>query len=210
MTIEQVLEKMQRESLMSLFKLWALAYRHPSRLVDELAAKPAPLLGFYGVLIRSLLDSLLIYLPLSLMRRIPPMPSFITFLPTESYFATEMFLAPFVFLVYWLFSGALLHVLLRGFRQNSNIDYILNLLGWTSLVIAAVILVWDWFWIVVGGVDQYFLGISHLVIDIWGITIVSIGLERILGVPFWMGVLLNIFLVMVWLPFGMIFMRSPV
>ncbi|NTU76812.1 MAG: hypothetical protein HGA90_03225, partial [Alphaproteobacteria bacterium] len=60
--------------------------------------------------------------------------------------------------------------------------------GMGALVVGAFLLVWDWVWFAIGGVDQYFLGYSHLVISLWAVVISVIGLKRIVGVPVWLGV----------------------
>ena len=59
------------------------------------------------------------------------------------------------------------------------------------------------------GVDQYLLGISHLLISLWAVAIETIGLKRILGVPVWLGLTLSILEIPIALPFGIMFMRSP-
>ena len=69
---------------MNFYEIWLLGYRSPSRLFEELKSKPAPMWGIYAVLIRSVLNSLLLFLPLHLLGREPSVPSYLTFLRTES------------------------------------------------------------------------------------------------------------------------------
>jgi hypothetical protein len=57
--------------------------------------------------------------------------------------------------------------------------------------------------------NQYTLGFSHLAISLWAVVIVTIGLKRILGVPIWLGALLSFLGIPIALPFGIMFMRSP-
>ena len=102
-----------------------------------------------------------------------------------------------------------MHVILRLSKRRSDIDQLLNIGGMEMLIIGAFLLVWDWVWLLAGGVDQYFLGISHLLIDSWGIVIVVVALKRLLGVPVWLGVLLNVAGLAVAMPFAVIIMRSP-
>ena len=65
-------------------------------------------------------------------------------------------------------------------------------------------------WLIIGGMNQYALGISHLSIDIWAIAISTIAFKRILNVPVWLGIVLSIIGIAVSLPFAIMFMRSPV
>jgi hypothetical protein len=64
----------------------------------------------------------------------------------------------------------------------SNFDLLLNISGITTLVVGFILLVWDWAWFVLGGEDQYTLGISHLVIDLHGILIGEMACKRQSGV----------------------------
>ncbi len=67
-----------------------------------------------------------------------------------------------------------------------------------------------WAWIMVGGMDQNTLGMNHLIINFWAIVITLVALKRILDVPVWLGILLNIVGATVSMPCAIMFMRSPV
>ena len=194
---------------MAFLRLWLTAYRYPIRFAEGLRDKPAPQWGLVAVLLRGLLDSLLLYLPLYLMGRQPPTPSYIPVFTTERYYGTLILIGPVMFLAHWLLASSLMHVVLRLTHRRSDVDLILNILGMTTLVVAAIILAWDWLCVAAGWGNQYSLGISHLVIDVWGIAIAVIAFKRLLGVPVWLGILLQIAGIISWLPFGMIVMRSP-
>jgi len=194
---------------MAFLRLWLTAYRSPVRFADGLRDKPAPHWGLVAIILRGLIDSLLLYLPVYLMGWQPPIPSFIPIFSTEHYYRTLIFVGPLVFLAQWLMASALMHVVLRLTRRRSDIDLILNILGMTTLAIAAVILAWDWLCITAGWGDQYSLGISHLVIDGWGMAIAIVAFKRLLGVPVWLGILLQMLGIVTSLPLAMIFMRSP-
>ena len=195
---------------MAFLRLWLTAYRSPARFADGLRDKPAPLWGLVAVILRGLLDSLLLYLPIYLMGWQPPTPSFIPIFSTENYYRTLVFIGPLLFLAHWLMSGAFTHVVFRLTHRRSDIDLILNVVGMTNLVIAAVILAWDWLCIAAGWGDQWLLGISHLIIDGWGIAISIIVYKRLMGVPAWLVILLALVGIVSWLPLGMTFMRSPI
>jgi len=192
------------------FRLLFIAYRSPRRFADGLLHAPAPFYGLAAVLLRGALVSLLEYLPLHLMGRIPPMPSYLTFIPTERYYAALLWIGPLMFVAHWLFFSSLAHVGLRLLRQRSDMDILVNLSGMISLVIGVVLIAYDWVWIIGGWGNQWVMGFSHLAIDVWGIAISVVCLKRLLGVPAWLGIALNIIAILTWLPFGIIFMRSPV
>jgi len=206
---------MRRSSLLSrgntesFLGVWLSGYTNPKRFVDELREKPAPQWGIYGQLLRAGLDSLLIYLPVTVMGRVPPTPSYLSFISTERYYAALIVLTPLVLMFQTLVGASFLHVALRLSGRASDFDQIVNLLGMAALVVGAVLIPWDWFWFAVGGVDQYFLGFSHLVISLWAALLIVLGLKRTLGIPVGLGVLLTLLTIPVGLPMAMMFMRSP-
>jgi hypothetical protein len=194
---------------MNFAQAWFIGYVNPRKFADVLKSKPAPHWGFYAQVLRSLMDSLLLFLPVALMKRQPPTSSYLTFIPTDQYYMALIWLTPFVFMAQWLLGAALVHVALRLARLPSDMDQILNLTGMAGLVIGAFLVVWDWFWFFVGGANQYFLGISHLIIDVWWFVIVVTGLKRICGVPTKYGILMSVLAFAAALPFAIIIMRAP-
>jgi hypothetical protein len=194
----------------SFIRLWFIGYINPVKLIDALRSKPAPHWGLLAQLIRALLDSLLLYLPLSLMGRVPPAPSNLSVLPTDTYYTSLIWLSPIVLIAELMMIAAFIHIVLRLTGRHSDFDQIVNISGMAALVVGAFLLPWDWIWFAIGGVNQYFLGISHLVISLWAVVITIIGLKRILAVPVWLAALLSLLSMPVALPFGIMFMRSPV
>ncbi len=195
---------------MNYLKLWFTAYTNPRRFADELDRVPAPKWGFFAALQRGLMDSLFTYLPVYLLGRIPPTPSHLSIFPTESYYGALIFLAPIVLISEWLISSVLIHLILRLSHRKSDIDKLLNISGFVQLAIGTVLVLWDGAWLILGGMNQYTLGISHLVIVIWGIAITTVALKRILNVPVGLGILLNFIGMAVSFPLAIMFMRSPV
>ena len=194
---------------MNFFQLWLTGYVRPIKFIDELKSKPAPHWGFYAQLLRATFDSLLVYFPVALMGRVPPTPSYISFIPTERYYAALIGIAPFVLLTILLIQSVVTHVILRLMGRHSDIDQIINIVGMASLIIGAVLIPWDWAMYALGLTDQYFLGISHLMISLWAVVIMAVGLRRILSVPLWLSIILSVITIPVALPFAMMFMRSP-
>jgi hypothetical protein len=194
---------------MSFIRVWVTGYYSPTKLIEQLRSKPAPQWGIFASLLRGILDSLLVYLPVSLMGRVPPTPSYLSFVPTERYYFGLIWMAPIVLFVELLMGSVVIHVLLRLMGRHSDIDQIININGMSSLIVGAVLVLWDWVWFALGVANQYFLGISHLVIALWAVAIMAVGLRRILSVPLWLSIILSILIIPAGLPFAMMFMRSP-
>ncbi len=199
----------QRATVTSFLRLWALGYASPVRLVDALPRWPAPHTGFFAQLLRGLLDSLLIYLPLALMRLIPPTPPYLSFIPAANYYAALILLGPLVLLFELLMSAAIIHLVLRLARRASDFDMLISLVGMAALVVGAVLIPWDWFWFLRGGVDQVFLGVSHLLISLWSMLIMILGVRRLFAAPLWLAVLANVLSLLGSMPLAIMFMRSP-
>lgn len=195
---------------MGFFRVWLLGYTNPAGFIEELRSKPAPHWGVCGQLVRALGMSLLFYFPLALLGRVPSIPSAITYLPTETYFAMSIVLAPLFIIAQWLLLSAAVHVILRLMGRPSDIDQILNITGIVALVVGAVLVLWDWLWILLEWQNLVLLGVSHLIIVVWAVGITTLGFKRILGVPVWLGVLLNLLWVLLGEPLGAIFMRAPI
>jgi hypothetical protein len=154
-------------------------------------------------------DSILLYLPLALMGLIPPTPSYLTVFPTEGYYQTLIWLTPLIFLAQWLLGGAVIHAVIRLANKSGGFDQILNLTGMASLVVGFFLVIWDWTWFWIGGVDQYFLGISHLVIDIWWFVLVITGLRQAFGVSRATALGACLLAFAIGFPLAVLFMRSP-
>jgi hypothetical protein len=194
---------------MSFLRVWLAGYYSPVRMIEGLRPAPAPHYGFFGQLLRALMDALLLYFPLALLGLEPPTPSNLTILPTEQYYWHLIWLSPLVLGAEWLISCAFVHVAIRLTGRPSDFDQILNISGMSTLVVGAGLLVWDWMWLALGGLNQYSLGISHLVISMWSVALGAIGMKRILGVPIWLGALLSILTIPLSMTFAVMFMRSP-
>jgi hypothetical protein len=195
---------------MSFFQLWLTGYVSPSRAIEGLRDKPAPHWGFCAQALRALLNSLLLYLPLALMGRQPSMPSYLTFLTEENYFLASVFFVPALLIGQWLLLCAVVHLILRLLGRRSDIDQILNITGLVALIVGAVLIAWDWIWILMDWHNYVWLGISHLVIVTWAVAITMLAFKRILGVPYWLGLLLNILWLALGEPLGALFMRAPI
>jgi hypothetical protein len=190
-------------------RLWLQTYVKPVRFAETVEQTPAPWWGFIASLQRALMDSLFLYLPLALLGRIPPEPSYLPFIADGNYYLVLVGLTPLVLTAGWLLSCAVIHLILTACKYKSDFNSILNITGFTALMIGTVLILWDWVWVAIGGITQYGLGISHLVIDLWGITVAAIAFKIMLKVQLWLGMLVNLTAVIVALPMAIMFMRSP-
>jgi hypothetical protein len=195
--------------MMNFAQVWLAGYASLGKFIGALKSSPAPQWGCYAQVLRSLMVSLLLYLPLAIMGRQPPTPSYLTFIPTENYYTTLIWLTPLVFMTEWLLGASVIHVFLRVRKMPSDIDQILNITGMASLVIATVLLGWDWLWFIISGTNQYILGISHLLIDVWWFVIVVTGLKQLAGIPVRLGIFLTLLAFATAMPLAILFMRAP-
>jgi hypothetical protein len=195
--------------MMNFAQVWLAGYASPGKFIGALKGSPAPQWGFYAQVLRSLMVSLLLYLPLAIMGRQPPTSSFLTFIPTVNYYTALIWLTPLVFMTEWLLGASVIHVFLRLRKMSSDIDQILNITGMASLVIATVLIGWDWLWFIIGGTNQYILGTSHLLIDLWWFVIVVTGLKQLSGIPVRLGLILTLLAFATAMPFAVLFMRAP-
>lgn len=194
---------------MNFIRTWFTGYYSPIKLIEQLRTKPAPHWGIYAQILRGLFDSLLVYLPVALMGRVPPTPSYLSFIPSERYYFALVWLAPIILLIETLIASVGIHVILRLMGYRSDIDQIINIEGMSGLIVGVVLVPWDWAMYALGFADQYFLGISHLILSIWAMVILVVGLRKILEVPVWLGIILSILAFPMQLPIAMMFMRSP-
>lgn len=201
---------MARVSVRTFVLVWLSGYRSPGRLIEGLRGRPAPHWGFYAQALRALLDSVLLYVPLALMGWEPSTPPSLPFLSADRYYAASALLMPVFLLLQWLLLCALIHLILRLSGRRSDIDQIINVTGMTGLVVGTFLLVWDWAYILMGFRDPVALGVSHLIFDVWGIAITVVGFKRLLGVPVWLGLILNLIWLAVGVPLAMLFVRGPV
>jgi len=194
---------------LGLLQLWLAALFHPSQAFDEIKRKPAPQWGLYATLLRALFIILIWYLPLYLLGLRPSPPSFLTFVPTENYYAASIIIFPLYNLAIWLLDSALVYVILRLGSWKSDIDQILNIGGIVGLVFQPVISLLDWTGVVLGWHSMpVVLGLTHLAIDLWVIVWVAKGYNKILGLPIRLGAGLTLLVTIVNVLLAMLFLRG--
>jgi hypothetical protein len=137
------------------------------------------------------------------------MPSYLPFIPTERYYFALVWMTPLILIVILLVQSAAIHVLLRLIGYQSDFDQIVNIIGMSALVVGAVLIPWDWAMYAFGLADQYFLGVTHLIISMWAILIMAVGLRRILHVPAGLSIVASVIPIPLAMPFAIMFMRAP-
>lgn len=198
-----------RTALGEFLRLWFLGYAGPSRLADRLQQKQGYVWGVAAQSLRGVLDSLLVYLPVTLLHRIPPMQPFIPGIPPQEYYLFLTVATPFVLVLQTFLVAGFIHLALRVLGRPSQLGLIVNIAGFAALVVGAVLIPWDWMWFALGAANQYLLGITHLLISGWSTLIMVVGLRRGLQVPTGLAIALSVASVAVSLPLAMAVMRSP-
>ena len=192
---------------MTFLQVWFSGLINPSRAFDELKSKPAPIWGFWAVLIRFAVTSLTTTLASYLLGRMPFEPSRLTFLTMENYYAAEVFFLPVFGLAVWLLGSAIVHLVLRLARKASDFDQILNILGMGMLIPMPVVLIWDWTMIALNWYQMTVMDISHSVFAFWGVILYSIGFKRTLGLRALVAIGLALVITVVYISLAMIFVR---
>ena len=195
---------------MSISKIWLNSYLHPRQVLDEIAKLTSPRYGALYALSRSVMLSVLFYLPLYLLKIQPITPAYLEIFDTPDYFLYAVFIWPLFGLLSWVYLSGFVYVVLRLLNYTANFDQILNLEGLLSLTIGVVLLLFDWLMILIGfHTSAIFMGVAHIIIaDPWAITLTAIFYKKHFGVPVWLSILLGISVRVLYIPLAMVFLRS--
>lgn len=82
----------------------------------------------------------------------------------------------------YLLGAAIIHVSLRLTDRTSDIDRILNIGGLANLIVMPSLLLSDWVLIVLSRYDFAIVGITHPLVAVWSLLLVTIGLSQLLGI----------------------------
>ena len=189
-------------------RIWFQGLYNPPRAFRRLQPKPAPYWGLWAILIRFTVTAFTSILALRLLGRTPFHPSYLTFLSAERYYTAEIFFLPLFGLACWLLSGALVHLILRGMGTRSDIDWILNVIGFGLLIPMPITWLLDWTSI---ALDLYGAGITpvlHSLISLWEIALIAVGFSRMEETRNWAYVLLAVLVkVGVYIPLAALLIR---
>lgn len=129
--------------------------------------------------------------------------------PVERYGWFLSFAAPTINFAGVLGGSVAAHGILRALRRESDLGFLVNISGMCASVIGAFIVVWDWSWLAAGFYSQYFLGITHIMLETWAMQLPPLAMKRRLGVPIPLGVGLSVVGIAAALALAVPFMRSP-
>ena len=193
---------------MNFVQLWLLGIINPSRAFDELRLKPAPSWGLWAILVRFVGVSLTTYFAQVLLDRSPFAPSYLTFLSTEDYYAAEIFFQPIFGLAVWLLGSAVVHLCLRLTRRPSSFDWILNVAGFSLLIVTPAVWLLDWLAIALNVFGVGVIPVIHVLLSVWEVILFGFGLSKMEGLRFWPACVLGlIFMGGVYIPLAILFVR---
>jgi hypothetical protein len=193
---------------MNFFKLWLLGIANPSHAFDELRKKPAPSWGLWAILVRFVVTSLTSMVALHLLGRTPFVASYLTFVSTEHYFKSEIIILPIFGLATWLLGSAVIHLCLRLAGRTSSFDWILNTIGFGSLIVMPAVWFLDWLAIALNLYGAGVIPVIHVLFSLWEVVLFGIGLSKMEGLHFWPACFLGlIFTYGVYIPLAILFVR---
>jgi hypothetical protein len=159
--------------------LWFQAILYPRRSFRQLESKPAPLWGLISILVRFVGTSLTSILALMLLGYRPFVPSYLRILDDAHYYRVEVILLPLFGIGAWLLSSGLVHVILSAAGRPSNIDWIMNVVGFSLLVVMPVVWALDWVGIALGFYGADFTIPIHIAVSVWEVALMGTGFRRI-------------------------------
>src|SRR5574340_941704 len=192
---------------MNFLQVWLTGLINPIRSFEELKGKPAPNWGLWAVLIRFLLTSIFVTLPLYLLGREPFTSSSLTFLTTRNYYAAQLLILPIFGVTIWLLMSALAHVMLRLANKGSDFDLILNIIGMGMLIPIPVIWVWDITMIALNLYVLPVMAISHSLFQLWETSIEAVGFIKLLRLKVVPAVCLALIINAIYVAFAATFIR---
>ena len=189
-------------------RLWLLAIIRPQRAFSMLLNKPAPSWGLYSTLLRFVGTAMTSILALYLLDRRPFVPSYLTFLDEGSYYGAEILFLPRFGIVAWLLSSSLVHVIISYTKVESNIDWVMNVIGFSLLVVMPLVWLVDWAAIALRVYGASITIPVHAAVSFWEVGLMAIGFRQLEGMGGSFAVLLG-FIVKagVYIPLAALFVR---
>jgi hypothetical protein len=193
---------------MNFFQLWLLGIANPSRAFDELRKKPAPQWGFWAILVRFVVTALTSILALRLLNLHPFVPSYLSFLQDANYYRAEIIFLPVFGIGAWLLSSAFVHLIIRTSRRESDIDRIMNVIGFSLLVVMPLVWLLDWTGIAFGFYGSTYTIPIHAGVSVWEVALMAIGFKRMPGLSWAVAILLGLVVKAgVYIPLAAVFIR---
>ncbi len=192
---------------MDLLRVWLTGILKPAQAMEALRPQPAPLWGFAAVLVRFILTSLFVALPLALLRHTPFQPSYLAFIPEESYYLVLIFAFPLFGVATWLLMSGCAHLLLRFSAHHTDFDQVANIVGMSMLIPVPIILAWDLIMILAGAYQLTTMAPSHSLFQVWETILGIVGFKRVLGLGTRPAVLVAITINLIYVLMGALFSR---
>ena len=189
-------------------RIWFLAIVGPSAAFRELEEKPAPQWGFVAILVRFVVTALTSILALRLLNWRPFVPSYLLILEDANYYRAEIIFLPVFGIGAWLLSSALVHLILRTSRRESDIDRIMNVIGFSLLVVMPLVWLLDWTGIAFGFYGSTYTIPIHAGVSVWEVALMAIGFKRMPGLSWAVAILLGLVVKAgVYIPLAAVFIR---
>ena len=193
---------------MGFFQVWFLTIFRPKKAYSILDQKPAPGWGLISILVRFIGTSLTSILALYLIDFHPFVPSYLNILSEENYYQAEIFFLPIFGIAAWLLSSALVHLIVRIYWLESQIDWIMNVIGVSLLAVMPIVWLIDWSGIAFGFYGATFTIPIHASISIWEIGLMAMGFKRMKNISLIGAIFLGLIVKAgVFIPLAAIFIR---
>jgi hypothetical protein len=192
---------------MDFLRVWLTGIVKPAQAMEALKPQPAPLWGLAAVLVRFILTSLFVALPLALLRRTPFQPSYLAFIPEESYYLALIFTFPLFGVVTWLLMSGCAHLLLRFSSHHTDFDQVANIVGMSMLIPVPIILAWDLSMILADAYELVTMAPSHSLFQVWETILGIVGFKCVLGLGTRPAVLVAITANLIYVLTGALFSR---
>jgi hypothetical protein len=160
-----------------------------------------------AVLVRFILTSLFVALPLTLLGRTPFQPPYLTGIPEERYYLLLVFAFPLFGVVTWLLMSGCAHLLLRFSSNPTDFDRVANIVGMSMLIPVPVILAWDLVMILSNTYRLATMAPSHSLFQVWETTLGILGFKRVLGLGTRPAILVAIVINLIYVLMGALFSR---
>jgi hypothetical protein len=188
--------------------LWFLAIIRPRRAYDLLLDAPAPEWGLYAILVRFVGTAITSILALHLLGRRPFVPPYLTILNEANYYLAEIFFLPLFGTAAWLLSSALVHVILRLSGIDDHLDWVMNVIGFSLLVVMPVVWLVDWATIAVDAYGANSTIPIHAAVSIWEVALMAVGFRKIQRLSWVAAAILGVIVKAgVYIPLAAIFVR---
>ena len=192
---------------MDFLKVWFTGIVNPGKAMDALRTRPAPLWGLVAVVVRFVLTSLVVALPLALLGRTPFQAPYLSLIPEERYYLVLVFAFPLFGLVTWLLMSGCAHLLLHLSSHHADFGQVANIVGLSMVIPVPIILAWDLIMILAGTYRLATMAPSHSLFQVWETVLGTVGFKRVLGLRTRPAILVAIAVNLIYVLLGALFSR---